>query len=413
MLISKRNLLKMGLASSAVGLLSGGSLSAFAAGVPRADNGISVAERRARILKAQQLMQQQGIEALIVEPGSTMDYFSGIQWRRSERLTALIIPKFGEVAVVTPFFEEPSVRESLKLGSDVRTWHEHVNPHTVVAGVLKDRGITSGKIAFEDTVRHFVVDGLAKVTSGFSQVSGAAVVNGCRMIKSPAELALMQKANDITMATYRSVYPNIKEGMTPSDIGTMMKRAMTGLGGKSPWTLILLGEASAYPHGSGKPQSVKENEIVLMDCGCAFGGYQADISRTFVYGKASDEHRKVWDLVKAGQEVVMDTAKIGVPAGHVDDAVRALYEKHGYGPDYQMPGLPHRTGHGIGMDGHEPANFVRGEKTLLAAGMCFSNEPGLYAFGKFGVRLEDCLTITANGPKSFTNLSPSIEKPFG
>jgi len=413
MLLSKRDLLKIGLASGAMGLVGGTSVKAIAAAGAAGVDGISLDERRSRIAKAQALMQEHDVEALIVEPGSTMDYFSGIQWWRSERLTALIIPKSGELAVVTPFFEEPSVRESLKVGGDVRTWHEDVDPLEVVVCVLRDRGISSGNIAFEDTVRHFVVDGLDKATVGYTRVSGAPIVNGCRMIKSPTELALMQKANDITMAAYRSVYPNIKEGMTPSDIGTMMKKAMTGLGGSSPWALILLGESSAYPHGSGKPQRVKENEIVLMDCGCAYAGYQADISRTFVYGKASDEHRRVWDLVKEGQEVVMRTAKVGEPAGHVDDAVRKLYEKHGYGPDYKVPGLPHRTGHGIGMDGHEPINFVRGEGTRLAENMCFSNEPGLYAFGRFGVRLEDCLTITADGAKLFTALSPSIDTPFG
>ena len=235
-----------------------------------------------------------------------------------------------------------------------------------------------------------------------------------RMIKSPAELALMQAAADVTIAAYGQVYPAIREGMTPGDIEKLFAAAVTALGGTNPWGLILLGESSAYPHGSGKPQHVRRGEVVLLDCGCEVHGYQSDISRTFVFGaRPTAEQRKVWTQMRRGQDIAMAAARLGAPAGSVDDAVRRAYEGWGYGPGYKLPGLSHRTGHGIGMEGHEPINLVHGETTPLAPGMCFSNEPGIYLPGKFGIRLEDCFYMTAAGPKWFTVPPPSIDNPFG
>jgi Xaa-Pro dipeptidase len=233
------------------------------------------------------------------------------------------------------------------------------------------------------------------------------------MFKSPAEIALMQIANDVTMAAYRHVHANIDEGMLPADISAMMSQATRDLGGRPVFSMALLNEASAYPHGTEQPQTLQPGGIVLMDCGCSVHDYQSDISRTWVFGEPDDKQRKVWNTVKRGQELALETATVGTPAGKVDDVVRAFYESEGYGPGYKTPGLPHRLGHGIGMDGHEPVNFVHGEETELAPGMCFSNEPGLYIFGEFGVRLEDCLYMTDDGPQLFSALSPSIDKPFG
>ena len=223
----------------------------------------------------------------------------------------------------------------------------------------------------------------------------------------------MQKANDETIAAYRHTWPRIEKGMAPADIARIMNAATTQLGGTPQFALVLLGEASAYPHGSGKPQQVREGEVVLMDCGCTVHGYQSDVSRTFVFGAPTAEQRKVWTQVRQGQEIAFRAAKVGVPAGSVDDAVRRQYEKWGYGPGYRLPGLSHRTGHGIGLEGHEPVNFVHGEPTRLAPGMCFSNEPGLYAPGKFGVRLEDCIYMTAAGPRWFSTPPPTIDRPLG
>jgi Xaa-Pro dipeptidase len=374
---------------------------------------IAPAERVRRIAKVQRLMREHGLGSILIEPGASLDYFTGVQWWRSERLTAALIPAEGETVIFTPFFEEPSVRETLAIPAEVRTWVEHEDPAKLVAGALRDRRVADRPVGIEETVRFFIVNGLGQVTGGIDVRSAAAVVRACRMVKSPAEIALMQKAADVTLAAYRYSWPKIEKGMTPADIGAIMNSATTALGGNPEFALILIGEASAYPHGSGKPQQVREGDVVLMDCGCTVHGYQSDISRTFVFGEPSAEQRKVWDQVRRGQQIAFETAQIGRPAGSVDDAVRRQYEAWGYGPGYKLPGTSHRTGHGIGMEGHEPVNFVHGEATPLAPGMCFSNEPGIYLPGKFGVRLEDCLYMTAAGPRWFSQPPSSIDQPFG
>lgn len=374
---------------------------------------IGADERKTRIAKAAALLRANDIGALLIEPGSSLIYFTGVEWWRSERLTAAVLTCEGEVAIVTPFFEEPSVRESLGVPADVLTWNEDENPLRFVSDWLAKRGLAKGRIGVEETVRYFAVDALQKAMPEARVVNGAPVVRGCRMIKSAAELALMQVASDITIAAYRHTAPRIEAGMTPADIGAIMRAATRALGGNSEFELILLGEASAYPHGSGKPQAVKAGEVVLMDCGATVHGYQSDISRSFVYGKASPRQRQVWDEMRKGQDVAFAAAQIGAAAGTVDDAVRAYYQKLGWGPGYRLPGTSHRTGHGIGLDGHEPVNLVRGETTKLAAGMCFSNEPGIYIPGEFGIRLEDCFYMTDSGPKWFSEPPPSIDQPFG
>lgn len=373
---------------------------------------IDRAERLERIERAQALMQRNRIGAIIVEPGSSLDYFTGVQWRRSERLTAAVIPATGVPVIVTPFFEEPSVRETLSIDADVRVWQEDASPIALVAAILRERNAAGQRVGIEETVRYFASDGVARAMPSVAVVSADPVVRSVRMRKTAAEIALLQKASDITIAAYRWTVPQIREGMTPADIGALMTRATRALGGDPEFALVLLGEASAYPHGSGKPQAVRAGEVVLMDCGCSVHGYQSDISRSFVPGGATPDQRRVWDQVARGQQIAMATARIGTPAGGVDDAVRAQYEKWGYGPGYKLPGTSHRTGHGIGMDGHEPVNLVHGEATPLATGMCFSNEPGIYIPGKFGIRLEDCFHMTDAGPKWFSMPPTSIDAPL-
>ena len=373
---------------------------------------ISADERRARIAKVQALMVQRQISALLVEPGSTLDYFTGIRWRLSERITLAVIPARGEIVVVTPAFEEPSVRETLQVGGDVRTWNEHENPFERIVQGLRDRGVVSGVIAAEPTLRFFIVDGVRQATNEYRIISADTLVRACRLIKSPAELSLMQIANNVTIAAIRSVHARIERGMTSADIGALMDRTTVALGGSPEFSMVLLNEASAYPHGSLKVQTIRDGSVVLMDCGCTVQGYQSDISRTWVFGEANARQRKVWDTVKRGQEIALQTAKIGIPAGKLDDAVRGYYESQGWGPGYRLPGLPHRTGHGIGLDGHEPAYLVHGDATALQAGMCFSDEPGLYIPGEFGIRLEDCWAMTAAGPKPFTPLAKSLDQPI-
>ncbi|GAB2812849.1 M24 family metallopeptidase [Dyella kyungheensis] len=374
---------------------------------------ISVEERRARIAKLQRLMVEQKIGALILESGSSLDYFTGIQWHRSERTTAAVIPARGGVVVVTPAFEEPSIRETLAVGDDVRPWNEHENPFALIVAALRDRGVTSEPIAFESTTRLFIVDGVREASAGaYRVVSGDALVKAVRLIKTPAELALMQTANDVTLAALRYVHGHVRSGMRPDEIATMMNAATEALGGAPEFALVLINEASAYPHGSHQPQTLHEGSVILMDVGCTVHGYQSDISRTWVMGEPTAKQRKVWNTVKRGQEIALATAKLGTPVGTIDDAVRGYYEREGWGPGYKLPGLPHRTGHGIGLDGHESPYLVHGDATPLAVGMCFSDEPGLYIPGEFGIRLEDCWHMTETGPRLFTGLAKSIDDPI-
>ena len=384
-------------------------LKSITTGVPA----ISAEERLRRIAHVQALMTRQKLGALLVESGSSLEYFTGIRWHRSERTTAAIIPAEGTVLVVTPAFEEPSVRETLQVGGDVRIWDEPENPFEKIAEGLRDRGVAAGVIAVEPTVRFFIVDGMRRVARGaYRTVSGDALIRACRLVKSPAELALLQAANDVTIQALRWVHSQVARDLGPSDIETLVNSATIALGGAPEFALVLLNEASAYPHGSRQAQSIRDGSIILMDCGCTVEGYQSDISRTWVFGDPSPRQRKVWNTVKRGQEIALETAKPGVRAGAIDDAVRRYYEQQGWGPGYRLPGLSHRTGHGIGLDGHEPAYLVHGDETPLQAGMCFSDEPGIYIPGEFGVRLEDCWHMTPSGPQTFTALAKSLDEPI-
>ena len=415
----RRDFLSAAVAASGALMLPGGLALAAPAGVTGLTSltvgtkPISPEERMARIAKLQRLMVEQEIGGLIVESGSSLDYFTGVQWHRSERTTAAVLPARGDVVIVTPAFEEPSIRETLAVSGDVRPWNEHESPFDLIVGALCDRGVKSGAIAFESTTRLFIVDGVREASAGaYRIVSGDALVKAVRLIKSPAELALMQAANNVTLAALRYVHDNVRIGMRPDELGAMIDAATAALGGEPGFALVLLNEASAYPHGSKQPQTVREGSVILMDVGCTVHGYQSDISRTWVMGKPTAKQRKVWDTVKRGQELALATAKPGVPVGAIDDAVRAMYEKEGWGPGYRLPGLSHRTGHGIGLDGHEPPYLVHGDSTPLAPGMCFSDEPGLYIPGEFGIRMEDCWYMTETGPKLFTQLAKSIDDPI-
>lgn len=374
---------------------------------------ITQEERRARLSKAQGLLREAGLGALFVEAGSSLVYFTGIKWWRSERLTAAIIPPEGEICIVTPEFEEPSIREMMQVDGEVRIWNEHQSPYAVVADWLRAKKLVRRPLAVEETVRFFAVNGVRQAARGLETVNGAPVVNACRMIKTPTELALMQRASDVTIAAYRDMAAKIEAGMDGADVFALMRTAIVAHGGDTPSGGVQINEGSALPHGSKERQTIRPGSVVLMDCGCTVDGYHADISRTFVFGEPDREQTRIFEHVRRGQDIAMEAARTGAPAGAVDDAVRALYESLGWGPGYATPGLPHRTGHGIGLDVHEPINLVHGEQTPLAAGMCFSNEPGLYVPGSFGVRIEDCFYMTAEGPKYFSEPPKSLDAPFG
>jgi Xaa-Pro dipeptidase len=372
---------------------------------------IDDAERAARREKARRLMREQRLDALVLEPGASMTYFTGVSWWPSERPFLAVLTPDGEPAWVCPGFEEARARELTGARSEVRVWQEDESPYALVGGILRDRGRATGRIGVEERVRFFVSDGIQQALPVTTLVSATAVSAGCRMQKSPAELALMQRANDITMAAFRASIPTLRAGMTQGEFAANMSAAMTRLGGDDPWTLILFGPGSAFPHGTKEPHRLREGDIVLMDCGCAFQGYQSDVTRTTVFGKPSARQRQIWELEKRAQDAAFRAAQVGVPCEAVDAAARKVLTDAGFGPDYRVPGLPHRTGHGIGLEGHEWTNFVRGNTTPIAPGMCFSDEPMIAIPGEFGVRLEDCLYITEQGPRFFGPPSESIERP--
>jgi Xaa-Pro dipeptidase len=372
---------------------------------------ISAAERQARIAKAQRLMTEQGIAAMFIEGGTSMFYFTGTRWGNSERPFGVVIPAKGELAWVTPGFEEERARELIKFGKDIRVWQEDESPYKVIAGMIRDRGGATGKVAFEERVRFFIVDGVQKELPSAKYALATPVTAGCRMFKSAAEIALMQRANDITLQAITETMKALKEGMNQRDISSSVGAITRRLGGVGDGALVGLGKFSAFPHGSIQPQQIREGDIVLIDAGCTVEGYASDITRTTVFGKPTQRQRDIWDLEKRAQTAAFKAAQIGATCASVDAAARKVITDAGFGPDYKVPGLPHRTGHGIGLDGHEWTNFVRGNTTKLQPGMCFSDEPMIAIYGEFGIRLEDCLYMTENGPKFFTPQSESIEKP--
>ena len=369
-------------------------------------------ERKARIARAQQLMAEQKIDAIYIEPGSSMFYFTGMRWSTSERMLAVVIPQRGELAWVCPKFEEERARELIRFGNDIRTWEEDESPYRRVAQIIRDRGIRSGRIGIEERVRFFLFDGIRKEAPKLEFVDATPITAGCRMYKSPAELALMQKANDLTIIAYRATWASMREGMPQGEFSGNCATAFRNLGVQGG-VFCSFGKYTAFPHGSSTPQQLKEGDVVLMDGGCSVDGYQSDITRTFVFGTPTQRQRDIWNLERRSQDAGFAAAKLGAPCEAVDAASRKVIVDAGFGPDYKVPGLPHRTGHGIGLDGHEWTNFVRGNKTPLRPGMCFSIEPTVVIYGEFGIRLEDIIYITDGGPKWFNEQSPSIDKPFG
>jgi len=368
-------------------------------------------ERRGRIEKARRLMTENGIDAMFLEGGSSMFYFTGVRWGNSERTFGVVIPARGDLAWVTPAFEEQRARELIKFSNDVRVWQEDESPYRVIAQIIRERGAATGKIGMEERVRFFIYDGVRQELPHATFVSATPVSAGCRMIKSPAEIALMQRANDITLQAIGASLKTLKEGMTTQQLTANVGAATTRLGGVGDGALVIFGKYTAFPHGSIQPQKLREGDVVLVDAGCTVEGYTSDITRTTVFGKPTPRQRDVWETEKRAQSAAFAAAQLGATCESVDAAARAVITAAGFGPDYKVPGLPHRTGHGIGLDGHEWTNFVRGNTTKLEPGMCFSDEPTIVSYGEFGIRLEDCLHMTESGPKFFTPQSPSIEKP--
>jgi Xaa-Pro dipeptidase len=349
---------------------------------------ITPEERQGRIEKARRLMRENKLDGVYFESGTSLYYFTG-----KRTAEGWLLPAKGEPVWIG--------EEGRPVGDDV---------YRVIAGALKDRGVS--RLGVEERVRFAVVDGLHKAAPGLELASGDPVTVGCRVIKSPAELALMQRANDITIAAYKAALAALHEGMTQYDLTANIAAAYRALGVNGA-AMASFGKYSAFPHGSIQPQQLREGDIVLIDDGCSVEGYQSDITRTTVFGKPTDRQKQIWDLERKAQDAALAAAKPGVPCENVDAAARKVITDAGFGPGYKVPGLPHRTGHGIGLDGHEWTYLVKGNQTKLAPGMCFSDEPMIAIYGEFGIRLEDCMHITEDGARMFTRQSPAIDQPFG
>jgi Xaa-Pro aminopeptidase len=380
---------------------------------------ITVEERRARIDRAKALMAEQKIDAIILAGGTSLTYFTGIRWGNSERLTAVVIPRVGNPYVVTPAFEEDRTREQLALGpmahTDVAIWQEDESPFALVAQGLKDRGIATGRIGTEETMKFVFAEGIQGAAPATKIVSATPITAGCRMIKDAHEIELMRVASEATLKCYEAVHKAIQPGMTQNQVTSLVSAAYGRLGFPGVVS-VQVGEYTALPHGSITPQTIREGTIIMMDDGCTVEGYQSDITRTFVLGKATDKMKTVFDIVHQAQTAALKAARPGVPLESIDAAARKVIVDAGYGPGFKY--FSHRVGHGMGMDGHEWPYLVQNnmygwEKALtMKPGMVFSDEPGVYIRGDFGVRLEDDMVVTANGAELLTPQSPSIENPF-
>ncbi len=363
-------------------------------------------EFEARVERARQLMTDNKIDAICLAGGTSLRYFTNLRWGNSERLFAYIIPRKGQPFFISPAFEEERAREQAGQNVKVWTWQEDQDPYALLGEGLRGLGLSSATIGIEEKVVFAFADGLSRSNPGFKIISATPVTAGCRGRKSPAELALMKLANSITLEAYRAAWQAVKEGMSNRDFAALIEAGMSRQGYPG-FVSVQVGEWSALPHGSARPQPIREGTIVMMDDGCTVEGYQSDVTRTVVLGKPTDKMRKVWDIVLKAQSAALGAAKPGAPCEAVDAAARKVVEDAGYGPGYKY--FTHRLGHGIGMDGHEWPYLVKGNKTPIQTGMTFSDEPGIYLRGEFGVRHEDDMYITENGAQLFTPQPFSIE----
>ena len=375
---------------------------------------ITVAERQARLDRARQLLGAEKLDALLLMGGTSLRYFANIDWGLSERMLALLVPRDGRAFVVCPAFERDRAAEQIDAGplkgsADVLTWEEHESPYQLLAEGLRARGIATGRVGVEETVRYVFANGAGAALPAMTLASGTPVTAGCRTRKSAHELELMRLASEATLKAYEAAYRALRDGMTQDDFARLVAQAHDRLGFRGG-AGVQVGPYSALPHGSATPQVIREGTILLIDGGCQAEGYSSDISRTFVLGRATERMKQVFALEQRAQQAALAAARPGVECQAVDAAARKVITDAGFGPDYKY--FTHRVGHGMGMDGHEWPYLVRGNTLPLAPGMVFSDEPGIYIPGEFGVRLEDDMVITEAGAELFTPTSPSLEDPF-
>jgi Xaa-Pro dipeptidase len=380
---------------------------------------ISRIEHLARIERAQGFMRDNGIAAVYLNAGTNMSYFTGTKWYASERMVGAILPASGALEYIAPAFEESTIKDFMLVEGAVNCWEEHESAYQLFIDVLGRMGIAPDsakppRIGICESAAFFIADGIAPLAAGYALENAKAVSAFCRSRKSGAEIALMQRVKDMTLEVHKAAASILHEGITTVEVADFIARAHRKVGAPgSYFCIVLFGEATAYPHGVSYVQTLKQGDVVLIDTGCQVKGYISDITRTYVYGDITERQRFVWNAEKAAQLAAFEAAQLGVPCGDVDAAARVSLEANGFGPGYKLPGLPHRTGHGIGMDIHEWPYLVGSDRTPLAVGMCFSNEPMICIPGQFGVRHEDHFYMTESGPKWFTEPAHTIDDPFG
>ncbi|HEU4775227.1 MAG TPA: Xaa-Pro peptidase family protein [Telluria sp.] len=380
---------------------------------------ISKEEHLQRIARAQAFMQAEGIAAVYLNAGTNMTYFTGTKWYASERMVGAILPARGALAYIAPAFEESTIRDFMLVEGAVHCWEEHESPYQLFIDVLAQIGIAPDaakppRIGICESAAFFIADGIRPLAAGYALENAKSVTAHCRTRKSQAEIALMQRVKDMTLEVHKAAASILVEGITTVEVAEFIARAHRKVGAPgSYFCIVLFGEATAYPHGVSYVQTLKRGDVVLIDTGCQVKGYISDITRTYVFGEITERQRFVWNAEKAAQLAAFNAAQLGVPCREVDAAARASLEANGFGPGYKLPGLPHRTGHGIGMDIHEWPYLVGSDSTPLDVGMCFSNEPMICIPGEFGVRHEDHFYMTEAGPKWFTEPAHSIDDPFG
>ncbi len=415
MTISRRSLFRKGCAALAMSGTTGLSgspqerqkdpfaeLTSMTGAVPKQ----TAEDYQARVEKARRLMIEHKVDLLYLNGGASLEYFGGMRWGLSERMFAMLIPARGEIAYVCPKFEEGRGREQIRFGNDIRTWEEDQSPYHVVREILKNRKIVTGTLAVEPSVREFVVDGMQKACPGAKFINGEVITQGCRMIKTKKELDYIALASEITQKAYEAAFRTLRENMSPGELSRNISTAHMRLGATG-YGSVSFGPNAAFPHGSSMERSLRPGDVVLADGGCRVEGFQSDVTRTVVFGKPSEKSKQVWDIVKKAQDAALAAAKPGVPCEAVDAAARKVIVDAGYGPDYKY--FTHRLGHGIGLDGHEHPYLVRGNKLPLQPGMTFSDEPGIYIVGEFGVRTEDVIFIEEDGAHFFRNTVPTFE----
>ncbi|CAM1334741.1 M24 family metallopeptidase [Tenacibaculum aestuariivivum] len=372
-------------------------------------------EFQSRIDKACLMMKDQNKQAMYLHAGTNLFYFTGMKWSSSERMVGALLFQNGDLHFIAPRFEKGTILDFMLINGEVNCWEEHESPYKLFVKILQSNNVVTGAILMDEATPFFVIDGITKVATSYSLENAKSITAGCRMIKSEAEIAIMQLAMDITLEVQKAVARILRVGISAKEIEDFIHEAHIKYGATagSYFCIVLFGVDSSFPHGVKTPKNLEENEIVLVDTGCQIHNYISDITRTYIFGEADDLQKSIWSIEKETQQAAFDAAQLGNVCADIDDASRKVLESHKLGPDYDLPGLPHRTGHGIGLDIHEWPYIVRNDKTVIKQGMTFSNEPMICVPNKFGIRHEDHIYMTESGPKWFTEPMHSIEDPFG